>query len=112
MSRTTNTILLRYGITTFWSSSLLTQKVSNTLLQFNNLCGLVLKNYFLNVLKIQCIKNNLILYTFKFNSQKQSFLVKYLMFLKKDNYNKLRHVYGINKNQKDAKKKKTIMCFI
>ena len=105
MSRTTNSILLRYGITVFWASSFYTQKQSNIYLQLNSLLQLILRNYFLKLLRMQHIYSHLILYVFTFKIEKLSFLKKYLIFLKKKNNSKLRKIYGITALNKKKKKK-------
>lgn len=80
MSRVTNSILLRFGITEFWSSSLLKKKNASLFLTVNFLLLLVLKNYFLQMIKSHYCKNNITIYVFKLKKDKFSFVEKYLFF--------------------------------
>lgn len=105
MSRVTNSILLRFGITLFWSSSLFKNKTKHSFLTLNSLLILVLKNYFLQIIKTQYLMDNIILYVLKFNNEKFSLLDKYLSLQKNkfDNvmYRKIYSVkYLFSKKQK------------
>ena len=90
MSRITNSILLRYGITQFWSASLFKQKSLSLLLTLNCFLILIFKNYFLQIVKTQYLLNSITIYILKINRDKFSFLEKYLILKKKlTNYNKI-----------------------
>lgn len=78
MSRETNSLLLRYGINIFWSSSLFFPQNFFLTLQLNSFFGLVLRNYFFSTLKIQYISNFIILYVFYYKEERFSFIFKFL----------------------------------
>jgi len=96
MSRVTNSILLRFGITLFWSSSLFKNKTKHSFLTLNSLLTLVLKNYFLQIIKTQYLIDDIILYVLKFNNEKLSLLDKYLS-LQKNKINNViyRKIYSV-----------------
>lgn len=82
MSRETNSILLRYGINTFWSSSISTSRSLYSNLQLNSFFDLFLINFFFRPLKIQYSINLIIVYLFYFKNDKLSFLKKYFLWKK------------------------------
>lgn len=97
MSRETNSLLLRYGLNTFWSKYLSIPNLGFLNLQFNSFFSLYLQNYFLVPLKIQYFTNLILLYVFYFNQEGYSFIYKFLK-LKKIIITKLfyRKFYGLN----------------
>ena len=82
MSRETNTLLLRYGLNTFWSKYLSLPKFSYLNLQFNSFFKLFLQNYFLIPIKIEYFLDLILLYVFSFNEDRYSFIYKFLKFKK------------------------------
>ena len=78
MSRETNSLLLRYGINTFWSTSLFFPKLFSTKLQLISFLKLLLSNYFFSTLKIQYITTLLILYLFYYKNDRFSYIYKFL----------------------------------
>ena len=82
MSRETNSLLLRYGINVFWSSSLSNPSIYSLNFQFNSLFNLILRNFFFRALKIQYTQNVISLYLFYFKEDRFSFLFKFLKLKK------------------------------
>lgn len=78
MSRETNSMLLRYGINTFWSNSISSPKLLYINDNLNPFFNLILKNYFLQPLKIQYKFNSIYLYVFFYKEERLSFLDKFL----------------------------------
>ena len=83
MSRETNSILLRYNINKFWSSSLVIQKLQYINILYENLLYFVLSNLFLDILKIQYNFRFINIYIFYFKYDKFNFFYKYLKIKKK-----------------------------
>lgn len=112
MSRVTNSVLLRYGINTFWSSWRLSLNSVNSSLQLNVFFSLFLRNYFFRVLKIQYTRVNILIYVFYLREDKFSFLYKYLN-LNKILINNLqkRKNYGFTINSKGSSNKVASIAF-
>ena len=106
MSKVTNSILLRYGINHFWSSSLNNITSFNFFLQLQSFFPIYLKNYFFNILKIHYTPLSICIYIYYFKEDRYSFLYKFLK-LKKIILNKLllRKYYSLFSYKKDYIKK-------
>lgn len=82
MSRETNSTLLRYSINTFWSNSISSDRALYSKKQYEYFFILLLRNYFLQSLKIQYKSSLINIYVYFYKDDKLSFIQKYITWKK------------------------------
>lgn len=107
MSRETNSLLLRYNINKFWSSSLNIAKLQYANFLYEQLLLFVLSNCFLQVLKIQYNLKIINIYVFHFKYDRFNFFYKYLK-IKKNFSTKLKNRINYGLIQKIVAPLKTL----
>ncbi len=96
MSKKTNSLLLRYGLNVFWSSSISNPNLEYRMVVFFNLLTFFFKYFNLQILKIQHNLQQIFIYVYPYK-ERTNFLVRYILYFEKSLLTKyfLRTVYGL-----------------
>lgn len=96
MAKKTNSLLLRYGINIFWSSSISNPNLEYRIVVFFNLLTFMFKYFNFQILKIQNNLKQLYIYIFPYK-ERFNFLIRYILYFEKSLLTKyfFRVVYGI-----------------